>query len=318
MTPLSFFRCAVAIAFTGFSISAFAQEADSPIPPSDPEAMTRRGIQLRREMRDAEALAEFRDAYAREPTPRRLAEIAFSEQALGQWVEAEQDLLATTRDSNDPWVAENLTTLRATLDEVARHLATVSVSANVDGAVLQVNGALAGPLPRVARVVAGRAILDAEAPGFERARHAIDLAAGAFARERLDLVPVLQAPSEAPPHPRVVPPTPSPARPSPWSWITAGGAAGLVVAGVAAMVVRDEHVSAYNDDAKCPVGQKDAVCGGDRSTAEAATVVATGSFSAAAALGLSSALLFLTGRSGAAASAWLAPSGGGAMVSGSF
>jgi hypothetical protein len=51
--------------------------------------MVEKGVQLRREHRDAEALEQFRQADKLNPAPRIKAQIGLAEQALAQWVEAE-------------------------------------------------------------------------------------------------------------------------------------------------------------------------------------------------------------------------------------
>src|SRR5262245_14916190 len=63
-----------------------------------------RGVALRRQGRNAEALAEFQKAYARDPSPRALAQIALAQQALGNWVVAETGLVDALAARNDPWI----------------------------------------------------------------------------------------------------------------------------------------------------------------------------------------------------------------------
>jgi hypothetical protein len=60
--------------------------------PQDVEAIINRGIALRLEGRDLEALVEFERAYAMNPTPRARAQIALAHQALGAWVPAESEI----------------------------------------------------------------------------------------------------------------------------------------------------------------------------------------------------------------------------------
>src|SRR5262249_16904585 len=72
------------------------------------------GVALRRERKDAEALAEFRRAYALSPTPHALGQIALAEAALDQWVSAENDLLHVLV-ADDPWVARQRSALEIAL-----------------------------------------------------------------------------------------------------------------------------------------------------------------------------------------------------------
>ena len=54
----------------------------------DAEALVEEGLALRREGRDAEAAERFRAAYDVDHSARSLAQLAFAEQATGDWVAA--------------------------------------------------------------------------------------------------------------------------------------------------------------------------------------------------------------------------------------
>ena len=71
--------------------------------PPDSEALIAHGLELRRQHEDASALADFRRAYALQPTPRCRAQIGLAEQSLGQWLPAETDLRAALSAADDPW-----------------------------------------------------------------------------------------------------------------------------------------------------------------------------------------------------------------------
>ncbi len=75
---------AAALAIMALSLPAAADESD----------LVERGIELRIQHRDDEALALFRRAYEATPKPRTRAQIGLAEQALGSWVSAEVDLSA--------------------------------------------------------------------------------------------------------------------------------------------------------------------------------------------------------------------------------
>src|ERR1044071_3638585 len=92
---------AIALALT-CSLAGATARAD----PSSGE-MVDKGIQLRREHRDAEALAQFKRAEQLNPAPRIKAQIGLAEQALGQWVEAERDLNLALSANEDPWIADH-------------------------------------------------------------------------------------------------------------------------------------------------------------------------------------------------------------------
>src|SRR5947209_3601580 len=75
------------------------------------DAAIRRGVDLRKQGRDMDALEEFRKAYAAARSPRALAQIALAEQALGRWVDAESDLDQALASKSDPWIRKNVATL---------------------------------------------------------------------------------------------------------------------------------------------------------------------------------------------------------------
>jgi hypothetical protein len=89
----------------------------------DEEGLLARGVALRWQRRDAEALVEFQHAYAMHPCPRAGGQIALAEQALGHWPEAESGLVAALASADDPWIAYNRRPLEAALETVRQRLA---------------------------------------------------------------------------------------------------------------------------------------------------------------------------------------------------
>src|SRR6185295_4814823 len=85
---------------------------------ADDEVMLRRGVDLRRQGRDEEALEMFRAAFRLRATPRARAQMGLAGQALGHWVEAEADISAAIGAHDDPWIARNMATLLAARGEV--------------------------------------------------------------------------------------------------------------------------------------------------------------------------------------------------------
>jgi hypothetical protein len=165
--------------------------------PPDAEALYRDGVALRRQRHDAEALAEFRRAYAIQPAPRTLAQIALAEQALGQWVDAETDLQRAIQTKGDAWIERNRDVLAAGVMDIRRHLGDLDVEADVPGAELWVNGAHVAvlPLSRSLRVETGSVLLEVRASGYASARRTTFVEPGERAREDIHLVPLVpQAP----------------------------------------------------------------------------------------------------------------------------
>ncbi len=185
-----------------------AQEADA-------DTLTKHGLELRREHRDLEALEEFRRAYALQPTPRALAQIAFAEQAVGRWVNAESDLARAMQARDDPWIKRNAAVLGMGLASIQAHLGWLEVTTDVTSAELWVNGVRAGDLPLRAplRVEAGSLTIEVRASGFAPAQRSSSVEPGGSAREFVHLVPVAPAPLAPPsPAPLVVPSAVSPSR----------------------------------------------------------------------------------------------------------
>ena len=71
-------------------------------PPIDGEAHVQRGITLRREHRDADALVEFEQAYVLARNAENQAQFALAEMALGRWVDAELALVDALGAATDP------------------------------------------------------------------------------------------------------------------------------------------------------------------------------------------------------------------------
>jgi serine/threonine-protein kinase len=185
--------------------------ADACAQPVDPEALIASGLELRRQHRDAEALDAFRRAYAASPTPRALAQIAFAEQALGNWVDAEADLQNALMARDDRWIARNLALLQRGLASIEEHLGWIEIAADVSLADVWVNGVDLGtqPLPCKLRVEAGSVDVELRATGYDPARRLTYVAAGGSGHESIHLVPLAIAPPPEPPEP--APTTTSPA-----------------------------------------------------------------------------------------------------------
>jgi hypothetical protein len=181
----------------------------------DPEALTRQGLELRRQRRDAEALAVFRRAYAVKATPRTLAQIALAEQALGKWIDAEADLDAALGSTDDAWIAPHRSMLLGGLATIRSHLGWLEVTADAHAARLWINGADLGELPlaKPVRVEAGSVVVEVRAAGFVPARRVPFVEPGGSAREAVHLVPLTPEPPAAVPRP-VAPPLAAPTGPT--------------------------------------------------------------------------------------------------------
>src|SRR5258706_9469725 len=104
------------------SLTTSRSGAQAPSAEVTADAALQRGIALRKEQRDQEALDEFRRAYALSPSPRARAQMALAEQALGHWLDADAGLGAALDAKEDAWIERNRASLEAARVAVGRHV----------------------------------------------------------------------------------------------------------------------------------------------------------------------------------------------------
>jgi hypothetical protein len=288
-----------------------------------------RGIALRREHKDAEALVEFRQAYVLSPTPRALAQVALAEAALSRWAPAESDLLRALATEDD-WIARQRPALQVALKELQDHLSTLEVVC-AHPAALWIDGALVTQLPaHPLRVVAKRLVLELHLDGFKIARREVDAPAGGVVREEVALEPSdppsapapLGAPVPAPPLAGESPPVRDTRVQRTFAWATAGAAAVFLAGGVAATIWGADRANAFNGDSDCGGGTQPQRCSSDQSQVSTAQVAEAIGYSAAGVSALASAVLFLTlprtPGSPRQAGAWCVPTAGGIACGGTY
>lgn len=284
-------RRAAALALA-WALSATAASAQT-----DPvEARFEQGRALRRERRDAEALAHFEALYRDTRQPRALAQVALAEAALGRWVVAEAHLTEALAQA-DAWITANRTAgvnLANQAALITSHLGSVEVTCTTPGAEVWVEGRRLGALPlaRPLRFEAGRAAFEVRAQGFEAARREVAVVGGQTARVVVTLRAVAQASAPGP----VTPPARSGDTRRTLAWVTAGGAALFVGLGVAGYVVASSAASRWNDDSLClrPGLTREQVCGDDGSTARTMNALGVVGLLGGVALAGASAFLFVT------------------------
>ena len=108
------------------------------------DAIVAKGVELRRQGKDAEALAEFQRALKIQNSPRVAAQAALAEQALGLWTNAEEDLTAAMSHEGDPWIKKNRATLAKAMEVIQSHLGTLEIWGTPVGAEVFVNNKSAG------------------------------------------------------------------------------------------------------------------------------------------------------------------------------
>lgn len=304
----------------GWSVMALAMAvpAVAAAQTADPCAdSVRDGVALRREGRDAEALELFRGVVARCPQPRAWVQLAWAEQAMGHWVDAERDLRQALSGRDDSWVESRRARLDADLARIREHLGQLQVTGGVAGAEVLVDGAVVATLPMTVPVpaVVGVARVELRLTGYYRVRRDVTITAGVVAREELQMqpeppapvTPPVVAPPVTPPvlvtPPGVTPPvalrprTPRRRPSSTWrpvAWATTATASALLVGTAVSVIVRQVRFGDFQGDARCfvdvpsgqPMGGADCVDAhadvGAATTAAIVTGVAAGVLAAGA------------------------------------
>jgi hypothetical protein len=288
---------------------AGAQEPPSAASPEPTdEELIAKGVALRKDGQDAEALAVFERAYALRATPHAVVQMALAHQALAHWREAERGLIAGLHASDDPWVARHRTHLEESLAAIQEHLASLEVESNIAGAELWIGGVLGGhlPLDRPLRVEAGDVIVQVRAPGYALVQQTLHVEAKSQVHVAFTLVSQL-APIASPTGQRSVTDHSGAGRPTfgtrKLAWIALGSAGGFGLVGVAGLVTREWEAQIWNDDTQCappPGHSRSDRCGTNRDIGTAAQTIAIAAFAGSAVAAVVSGMLFL-GSSRAAA-----------------
>lgn len=288
----------------GVSSAAWADASEDAI---------KRGVELRRERKDAEALAEFQRAYALRPTARALAQAGLAEQALSRWVEAERDIAQALASADDAWIADHRDTLTEALVVIRSHLGSVELSANESDVELWIGGTRVATLPYTLRAAAGVVDIELRAKGRPALNRQIEIAPLRTLSQRFELAPAEPPASAAapptPPPPVAQPVTPKHETAAPtatenvapsrgvWPWVTLGGAVAFVAGGVTAHVIREKAAARFNGDS-CfqPPLTRGERCGTDLTRARTSGALAVVGYAGGALLGGLSAYLWLSDR----------------------
>lgn len=255
----------------------------------DASQLIERGITLRKAGDDVRALDLFRRAERVEPNSTRVqVHLAATYQALGDWEAADRYITLALQNPNDPYVQKHQAILASARRTIDSHMGSLQLSGGPAGTEIRLNGRLIGTLPirETVRVQAGIYALEARLPGHYPITRSIALAGGSLARESIELSPLSEQAGAS----RPVDSGPEETRQATWlTWTFAGLAAGAGVGTVAAMVTRERHVDAYNDDNDCWLVEqtREEACGGERKAGDRAEkwmwigAAGTGAFAAA-------------------------------------
>lgn len=165
------------------------------------DALLRKGVELRKEGKDQEAFKVFEQAVAIQKTPRTLAQLGLSEQALGLWTTAEAHVVeALDAKDDDTWIQKNRPALEKSLRTIRAHLGSLEIWGTPAGAEVLLNGNSVGKLPAtgLVRVAVGHVTYTVRAAEYLDATGTVDVQSGDALREHVALV---AAPPARPPAP---------------------------------------------------------------------------------------------------------------------
>ncbi|MFO0625531.1 MAG: PEGA domain-containing protein [Polyangiales bacterium] len=314
----------------------------------DDRARIEEGRGHRRAGRNEEALRAFREAYALRPTPEAAGQIGFAEHALERWEPASRHLREALAEPRDAWVVAQREALEFSLRAVESHLGSLRVECATPDATVSIVGRAdtALPMREPLRLPPGTVEIETRAPGHRAVRQEVTLAAGETVRVVVQLAPAREATAVTPvATPTVTPGSAPTARPdeaprvaappvvSPGervepatvsrtmhhlAWVALGSAALLTGGAVAAMVVRDDAASRWNDDARCLGGgrTREQNCASSRQQVELMQSLMIAGYAAGAVLAVSAVVAFAVAPSRRAVQVGLHP--GGISLSGRF
>jgi PEGA domain len=154
------------------------------------EALIQRGIQLRRDNSDAEALAVFLEAEKQDPTSVRvLLHVVTAAQASGKWLLADSYMRKVTALGNDPYYQRHSDAIEVVRRSIAARVGSFQVQGSPDGASVRLDGQLVGTLPMTTptSIEAGAYLMEVHKPGYYRLRRNVTISGGVLTREPVDL-----------------------------------------------------------------------------------------------------------------------------------
>jgi hypothetical protein len=209
----------------GALVALAAPAAAAPIATPEPEAPEKRdaqamvteGVALLRARKHGAALAKFRAAYARYPSPKILLNIGSTLREMGRLAEAAN---VYQEYIGDPATApERLAEVKKILRELDAKLVLLTVAISPAGAEVSIDGRPWQPIAQelVTRVTPGARLVRARSAGFEPAERSVTGGPGESRRVSLTLTPIAltpapsPAPAPAPPPAASIDVSPSPA-----------------------------------------------------------------------------------------------------------
>ncbi len=223
--------CAVLAIFSPVASAAGAE--------TEADGLIARGLELRRQEKQTDALDLFQRAHAIAPSPRTLGQMGLVEASLQRWAAAEDHVTAALATPEDPWVRKNRGFLARALATSRGHVGELEIIGPA-GTEISIDGQPAGSLPaiHVVRRSEGQAVVTASGAGFKDFAKTVSIAGGARTSLAIVLDPIDSRPAAAvaPPVPLAESPPPPPlpeVQPSSWKTWT-GGAVAAAGAGLLA------------------------------------------------------------------------------------
>jgi hypothetical protein len=115
------------------------------------------------------ALQLFQQAHQLEPSPMTLGQMGSVEYFLGRWEDTDEHLRAALANPSDSWVVRYRPMIDKALGEAREHLGELALIGGAPGAQVFVNGRMRGvlPLAKPLRITAGEAAVQVTAAGFQ-------------------------------------------------------------------------------------------------------------------------------------------------------
>lgn len=170
--------------------STYASDAHSQ-QPADFTRHLQRGISLRAEGNNHDAVGEFEQAYQLRQEPRTLALLGLVYQAVGRWPDAFRLLSRAVGAPRDPWIRRNRASLLQALRTTRARVTELRVTTEPSGAVIEINGRDVGRSPITIPYVVDRGDVEiaARMRNYSVARRRINTQEQATLNEHLVLVP---------------------------------------------------------------------------------------------------------------------------------
>jgi PEGA domain len=149
MLRLSLAWVAVSVLFFDVSVAAAnaASKAATTVPPGEVESESwiRKGVELRRNGANDQALEAFLQAHRIRPSGRTKGQIGLAHQSLREWVKA-ADCLDEALASHEPWIEKNRAPLEGAVAAVKKHIGWLGIK-GLDGSHAWLNETPIGTLP---------------------------------------------------------------------------------------------------------------------------------------------------------------------------